>query len=261
MSRDRRGWWGYRELVSDPALAPPLLTPEGAKVKPEWPVCVPSGADSDTAVAERPDADVRSGRQSLEWRSGLLRGDLKHDRTVPDTRHRSRPWRDPGGPESCSSCCAASSVTCLTRFPRTSRLITWRQTCGWRTSDCSRDWILDWLVAPLEIQPGTRMPMFWTEYPGSFISAVRRRRRPANRLSSGLPTHVPRWTESDPRKLAHASSRPVLGSDRRRAASSRPAWPGVVVCAAPQGLERSARTLLAGRRLSVRPGEEILQLS
>jgi mono/diheme cytochrome c family protein len=30
------------------------------------------------------------------------------------------------------------------------------------------DWILDWLMAPLEIQPGTRMPMFWTEYPDSF---------------------------------------------------------------------------------------------
>ncbi len=30
------------------------------------------------------------------------------------------------------------------------------------------DWVLDWLVAPLDIQPGTRMPMFWTEYPGSF---------------------------------------------------------------------------------------------
>ena len=27
---------GYRDLVSDPALAPPLLTPEGAKVKPDW---------------------------------------------------------------------------------------------------------------------------------------------------------------------------------------------------------------------------------
>jgi len=30
------------------------------------------------------------------------------------------------------------------------------------------DWILDWLLEPLAIQPGTRMPMFWTEYPDSF---------------------------------------------------------------------------------------------
>ncbi len=30
------------------------------------------------------------------------------------------------------------------------------------------DWILDWLIRPLDIQPGTRMPTFWTEYPGSF---------------------------------------------------------------------------------------------
>ena len=30
------------------------------------------------------------------------------------------------------------------------------------------DWILEWLREPLEIQPGTRMPMLWTELPGSF---------------------------------------------------------------------------------------------
>jgi len=29
------------------------------------------------------------------------------------------------------------------------------------------DWIVDWLRAPLEIQPGTRMPMFWTDFPAS----------------------------------------------------------------------------------------------
>jgi hypothetical protein len=27
------------------------------------------------------------------------------------------------------------------------------------------EWILQWLVAPLKIQPGTRMPMFWPDYP------------------------------------------------------------------------------------------------
>ena len=30
------------------------------------------------------------------------------------------------------------------------------------------DWISDWMVSPLEIQPGTRMPGFFTELPGSF---------------------------------------------------------------------------------------------
>jgi hypothetical protein len=29
------------------------------------------------------------------------------------------------------------------------------------------DWIPQWLQAPLKIQPGTRMPMFWPDYPKS----------------------------------------------------------------------------------------------
>ena len=29
------------------------------------------------------------------------------------------------------------------------------------------DWILDWLKSPLTILPGTRMPVFWADYPKS----------------------------------------------------------------------------------------------
>jgi hypothetical protein len=29
------------------------------------------------------------------------------------------------------------------------------------------DWILEWLRAPLRIQPGTRMPQFWPDHPKS----------------------------------------------------------------------------------------------
>ena len=30
------------------------------------------------------------------------------------------------------------------------------------------DWILDWLKNPARIQPGTRMPAFWPEFPKSY---------------------------------------------------------------------------------------------
>jgi mono/diheme cytochrome c family protein len=30
------------------------------------------------------------------------------------------------------------------------------------------DWILDWLINPAKIVPGTRMPAFWPDYPKSF---------------------------------------------------------------------------------------------
>ena len=32
------------------------------------------------------------------------------------------------------------------------------------------DWILDWLHDPQSIQPGTRMPDFWPDYPESFFT-------------------------------------------------------------------------------------------
>ena len=51
----------YRTVVSDPTLAPPMLTPEGREGSARLAVRVLPGAHHDTAVAERPDADVRSG--------------------------------------------------------------------------------------------------------------------------------------------------------------------------------------------------------
>jgi hypothetical protein len=32
------------------------------------------------------------------------------------------------------------------------------------------DWIIDWIRDPQSIQPGTRMPAFWPEYPEAFYT-------------------------------------------------------------------------------------------
>ena len=50
----------YRTVVKDPSLAPPPLTPEGAKVQPDWLYAFLQGADHHSAVAERAHADLRS---------------------------------------------------------------------------------------------------------------------------------------------------------------------------------------------------------
>ena len=36
------------------------------------------------------------------------------------------------------------------------------------------DWVLEWMIRPLDIQPGTNMPTFFTEYPGSCIRSSTR---------------------------------------------------------------------------------------
>ena len=53
----------YRKLVADPSLAPPLLTPEGARVQPDWLYAFLRGPDHDSAVARRADADLRPERR------------------------------------------------------------------------------------------------------------------------------------------------------------------------------------------------------
>ena len=88
---------GYRELVSDPALAPPLLTPEGAKVKPEW-----LYAFLREPIPIRPWLNVRMptfGLDDSHWNGvlgyfGAISSTIGPFRThdiVPE------PWRDPGG--------------------------------------------------------------------------------------------------------------------------------------------------------------------
>ena len=76
----------YLKLVADPSLGPPLLTPEGARVQPDWLYAFLRGADHDPAVARRADADLRPRRSAPERRHQLLRRDLEHDRAVPDAR-------------------------------------------------------------------------------------------------------------------------------------------------------------------------------
>ena len=54
----------FLKLVADPSLGPPLLTPEGARVQPDWLYAFLRGADHDPAVARRPDADLRPRRSA-----------------------------------------------------------------------------------------------------------------------------------------------------------------------------------------------------
>ena len=158
---------GYRELVSDPALAPPLLTPEGAKVKPEW-----LYAFLREPIPIRPWLNVRMptfGLDDSHW-NGVLGYFGAISRTIgPFRTHDIVP--DPGvtrvGGElfellRCQQCHVLDTI------PEDQPTDNLAPDLRMANERLQPDWILDWLVAPLEIQPGTRMPMFWTEYPGSF---------------------------------------------------------------------------------------------
>ena len=166
----------FLKLVADPSLGPPMLTPEGARVQPDWLYAFLRGP-----ITIRPWLDVRMPTfglddQQSERRHQLLRRDLEHDRAVPDARARAR-RRTPRRPGKqlfellkCQQCHVLGAIP---KDQPTSNLAPDLRMAPERLQP---DWILDWLKKPSDILPGTRMPAFWPDYPKSFYPAAGRRR-------------------------------------------------------------------------------------
>ena len=158
---------GYRELVADVSLAPPLLTPEGAKVKPEWLYAFFRGP-----ITIRPWLDVRMptfGLDDTHW-NGIIDyfaaiseaiGPFRTHEAVPEPRV-TRTGEELFELLRCQQCHVLDTI------PDDQPTDNLAPDLRMGHERLQPDWILDWLLAPLEIEPGSRMPMFWTEYPGSF---------------------------------------------------------------------------------------------
>ena len=157
-------------LVAEPTLGPPLLTPEGARVQPDWlrrflhqpatirpwlSVRMPTFGLSDDGVAvvgnyfrgiapenpkpaaNTPDVTAASGKALFE----LLK---------------------------CQQCHVLGAVP---KDQPTSNLAPDLRRAHERLQP---EWILAWLRNPGAILPGTRMPSFWPDYPASFYPPLDR---------------------------------------------------------------------------------------
>ena len=156
----------YRELVEDPSLAPPLLTPEGAKVQPDW-----LYAFLKDPITIRPWLSVRM--PTFNMHDGHWNEVIGYFAAISDTM----------GPFQAQTLTQVASTTraggelferlrcqqchVLDTIPADQPTDNLAPDLRMARERLQPDWILDWLRAPLEIQPGTRMPMFWTEYPES----------------------------------------------------------------------------------------------
>ena len=157
----------YRDLVADPSLAPPLLTPEGAKVKPEWlyaflrePITIRPWLDARMPTFGLDDAhwnDVIDYFAAISQTVGHFRThDVIADSTITD------------GGEELFNLLRCQQCHVLDTIPEDQPTDNLAPDLRMASERLQPDWILDWLLEPLAIQPGTRMPMFWTEYPDSF---------------------------------------------------------------------------------------------
>ena len=157
----------YASVVGDPSLAPPMLTPEGAKVKAEW-----LYAFVREPITIRPWLDVRMptfGLEDAHWNTAIDYFGAISETIGPFRTHdfTPSPMVVRTGEElfdllRCQQCHVLDTI------PEDQPTDNLAPDLRMARERLQPDWVVDWLRAPLEIQPGTRMPMFWSEYPGSF---------------------------------------------------------------------------------------------
>ncbi len=157
----------YLTVVGDPSLAPPMLTPEGAKVRPEW-----LYAFVREPITIRPWLDVRMPSFGLEdehWNTAIDYFAAISETVGPFRTHdfaASSTVISTG--EELFDLLRCQQCHVLDTIPDDQPTDNLAPDLRMARERLQPDWVLDWLRAPLEIQPGTRMPMFWSEYPGSF---------------------------------------------------------------------------------------------
>ena len=157
----------YRDLLDDPSLAPPMLTPEGAKVRPEW-----LYAFLREPITIRPWLDVRMPNFGLEddhWNGVLDYFAAISDVVGPFRTHDPVTLAQvPAEGRELFDLLRCQQCHVLDTIPADQPADNLAPDLRMASERLQPEWILDWLREPLAIQPGTRMPMLWTELPGSF---------------------------------------------------------------------------------------------
>jgi len=158
----------FLKLVAEPSLGPPMLTPEGSRVQPEW-----LYAFLRAPIIIRPWINVRMPTFGLDDHN--LNGVINYFGAVSNTlgpfqTHevvRAAATSDGVGKQlfellKCQSCHVLGSV------PKDQTPSTLAPDLRMTSERLQPDWILEWLKSPLTILPGTRMPAYWPDYPKSF---------------------------------------------------------------------------------------------
>ena len=157
----------FLKLVADPSLGPPMLTPEGARVQPDWLYAFLRGP-----ITIRPWLNVRMPTFGLD--DPNLNGVIRYFGSVSNTI----------GPFQTHEVIRASNVEASSKtlfellkcqqchvlgaIPKDQPTANLAPDLRMAPERLQPDWILQWLRKPSDILPGTRMPAFWADYPKSF---------------------------------------------------------------------------------------------
>ncbi|MBI1873747.1 MAG: c-type cytochrome [Acidobacteria bacterium] len=156
----------FKQLVADPSLAPPLLTPEGAKVQPDWLYAFLQGP-----ITIRPWLNVRMptfGLADPDWNKVLRYFGGISDTVGPFRSHdvvltsnTINAGKDLFQLLRCQQCHVLGEI------PKDQPTANLAPDLRMTTDRLQPDWIPQWLKNPGAIQPGTRMPAFWPDFPKS----------------------------------------------------------------------------------------------
>jgi len=161
----------YLKLVADPSLGPPMLTPEGARVQPDWlyafirgPITIRPWLDIRMPTFGLDDHNVNSVINYFGSISNSIGAFQSHEvlLTAANTTNTAGAGKELFDLLKCQQCHVLGAIP---KDQPTSNLAPDLRMAHERLQP---DWMLDWMKKPSDILPGTRMPAYWPDYPKSF---------------------------------------------------------------------------------------------
>src|SRR5205823_11390188 len=161
----------YVKLVADSSLGPPMLTPEGARVQPDWLYAFIRGP-----ITIRPWLDVRMPTFGLDDPS--LNTVISYFESVSNTigpfqtHEIVRVANEESTGKALFEKLKCQQCHVLGAIPKDQPTANLAPDLRMAPERLNPDWIADWLKSPLTILPGTRMPAFWPDYPKSYYQQL-----------------------------------------------------------------------------------------
>lgn len=154
----------FVSLVAEPTLGPPLLTPEGSRVKAEW---LRGFLRQPSTI--RPWLSVRMPTFGLsDDEIETVRGYFVEIAPANPAPAEGGPATTAAGGRELFELLKCQQCHVLGAIPRDQPTANLAPDLRMARERLQSDWILAWLRNPSAILPGTRMPTFWPDYPKSF---------------------------------------------------------------------------------------------
>ena len=156
----------YLKLVADSSLGPPRLTPEGARVQPDWLYAFLRGP-----IPIRPWLDVRMPTFGLDDQSlnSVIRyfGSISNSIGPFQTHEIMLARSEEAGGKQLFELLKCQQCHVLGAIPKDQPTANLAPDLRMAPERLNPDWIEAWLKAPASFLPGTRMPAYWPEFPKS----------------------------------------------------------------------------------------------